>query len=161
MDEQSNETRERPKFLNNMTAVIGGTTALVVAVAGLVTATKDLWHKDSKAQAAMSDGGGSQSSSDKPSSAKASQIQSYSVEGGEGGTLTKVDDRWLWTTAAGSNYYYDELSNDGTTIVAVLKQDAPATDFYLRWPSAGGTALQSDDNRATWSSEIKLTPKKG
>ena len=161
MDEQPNETRDRPKFLNNMTAVIGGTTALVVAVAGLVTATKDIWHKEPKAQAGISDAAVSQRASDKPSTPKAAQAQSYAVEGGEGGTLIKIDDRWLWTTAAGDPYYYSELSNDGTTTVAVLKQDPPATDFYLRWPNAGGAALQSEDDRATWSSEIKLTPKSG
>ena len=43
MDEQPDDAGGRPKILNNMTALIGGTTALVVAVAGLMTATKDFW----------------------------------------------------------------------------------------------------------------------
>lgn len=163
MDEQPNDgAGGRPKFLSGTTGMIGGVTALVVALGGLATATRDLWRSEPKAHLASADEAGVKGSVDRQPavSQPAQSPDSFTVDGGEGGTLTKIDKTWLWTTADLSRYEYEEYSNDGTTTVAVLRQEPPENDFYLRWPNAGGAALQSEDNRKTWGNPIKLTPKK-
>ena len=164
MDEQPNDTGGRPKILNNMTALIGGTTALVVAVAGLMTATKDFWKKDPQEQAARSSPPESSPADAGRAQAAVSQLPSrplsYTVSGGDGGSMDKIDDKWVWTTNKDDRYEYEQVSDDGTTTVAVLKQEPPNETWYIRWPNAGGTALQKTEGKG-WDDGVRFTPKNG
>ena len=79
----------RPKFLSGTTGLIGGITALVVAVGGLATATKNMWGGDKDAKANTVQQGTSDSTA--KSKAPAARPTSYKIIGGEGGTLDKVN----------------------------------------------------------------------
>ncbi len=159
MDEQPNEAAGgRPKFLSTTTGLIGGLTALVVAVGGLATATKDMWSgdKDSKAEIVERDSSESAAKS-KPTAARPT---SYQITGGEGGTLDRVNGTWVWIDAMGSPYRYEQQSDDGTTTIAVLSGYGDnGGDIWLRWPNAGGEGLQSWDEGESWKYPIHLAPK--
>ena len=164
MDEQSNVAAGgRPKFLSSTTGIIGGLTALVVAVGGLATATKDLWRSEPKAQASAPAETGTDETTAVPQDETASTEEgaptSYTVEGGGGGEIAEIEGKWVWTTANDTRYEYEEESNDGTTIVAVLRQGPEEADAYLRWPLGGGTALQSFDEKESWGQPVKFTAK--
>ena len=161
MDEQPKDGEGgRPGLFNNMTAWVGGATALVVALGGLATATGNLWPKKQAVETPATAGDTSETAvpeeENAGDSAQAQDPESYTVEGGDGGTLVKVEGQWVWTGADGARADFDEESNDGTTVVAVVKQDDG--DAYLRWPVNGGTAFQSFDGKKTWTEPVKVTP---
>ena len=158
MDEQTNEAAGgRPKFLSGTTGLIGGLTALVVAVGGLATATKDMWGGDKDAKANMA-----QESSSEPmtkSKAPTARPTSYKIIGGEGGTLDKVSGTWVWIDAKGTPYKYEQQSDDGTTTIAVLRgYGENGGDIWLRWPNAGGEGLQSWDEGESWKYPVQVMP---
>ena len=156
MEEQQNESSKGSA--GKVTAWIGGVTALVVAVGGLLTAVKEFRKDDAVAQA-RTNNDASMKTASLAATAPAARPMSYTIEGGEGGTLVKIDNKWLWTTEAGDRYEYEQLSDDGTDTVAVFRQDPPADTFYLRWHNAGGTAMQRTEGER-WGDELKITPKK-
>ena len=150
-------TDERPKIFSNMTAWIGGATALVVALGGLAGAYRNLFPDVSPpAQTAPAPQEVSQPTAASTSD-EAQAPTSYTTD--DGGSLKVVDGMWLWTTKDGDKYRYKELSNDGTTTVAVLTGGGEnGKDVYLRWPNAGGQAFQSFDDQATWTDPVDVTP---
>ena len=158
MDEQQNESSKGSA--GRVTAWIGGATALVVALGGLVTAVNQFRKNDTAAaQTTRTDASAPGKAASLADTTPAARPTSYVIEGGEGGTLIKIDNKWLWTTQDGGRYEYEQLSDDGTDTVAVLRQDPPDDTFYLRWHNAGGTAMQRTEGER-WGDELKITPKK-
>ena len=156
MDEEQNKRSQ--VGAGKVTAWIGGATALVVALGGLVTAVREFRKDDAVAQTKTEAPAPAKAAS-MAATAPAARPESYIIEGGEGGTLVKIDNKWLWTTATGDRYEYEQLSDDGTDTVAVMRQAPPADTFYLRWHNAGGTAMQRTEGDR-WGDELKITPKK-
>lgn len=153
--EQPDEVpKRRPRFFNSLTAWIGGATAVIVALGGLASAYRDLFPAGQSAAQAPNDTQNinRDDSAVQPADAPAS----YSTDDGD--KLKFVEGMWLWTTKEGVDYRYKELSDDGVTTVAVLKAGGEkGEDVYLRWPNAGGKALQSFDDQSTWSDAGNLT----
>ena len=155
MEEQQNESSQGRT--GKVTAWIGGVTALVVALGGLATATKEIWggDKDAKANTVQQ-----ASDSTTKSKAPASRPTSYQITGGDGGTLDRVNGTWVWIDAKGTPYKYEQQSDDGTTTVAVLRgYGDDGGDIWLRWPNAGGEGLQSWDQGESWKYPIHVAPK--
>lgn len=154
-DDTSEATDGRPKIFKNLTAWIGGATAVVVALGGLAGAYHNIFPGSSaQTQANATD--------TNPSDVAASTQQDQTTVTGyttdDGGNIRLVDGMWVWTTKDGDKYRYKELSNDGTTTVAVLKGGGDkGQDVYLRWPNAGGEAFQSFDEQASWIDPVNLT----
>jgi hypothetical protein len=143
-EEQPKEgTDDRPKIFKNMTAWIGGATAVIVALGGLATAYRSFMH-DNRAQsqtgaesasapAAQQDDGAAASST-----ATGEDPASYTTD--DGGTLRWIEGMWIWTTKDDDKFRYKEVSNNGVTTVAILKGGGEnGEDVYLRWPNAGGS----------------------
>lgn len=155
-DDTEEATDGGPKVFKNLTAWIGGATAVVVALGGLAGAYRNVFPHE-PAQAA--DTNGVQAAA--PSAAGTEQdqgtITAYTTD--DDGSVRLTDGMWVWTTKDGEKYRYKELSNDGTTTVAVLKGGGDkGQDVYLRWPNAGGQAFQSFDEQASWSDPVEFTP---
>ena len=161
-----NETEEvtdgRPKIFKNLTAWIGGATAVVVALGGLAGAYRNVFpghpaqQVDANGEARASD---SPSQPDSPSQTQQEQgaIAAYTTD--DGGNVRLTDGMWVWTTKDGDKFRYKEVSNDGTTTVAVLKGGGEnGQDVYVRWPNAGGQAFQSFDEQASWTDPVNLAP---
>ena len=158
-EQPKDPANDRPKAFQSLTGWIGGVTALLVALGGLVAAYHNLLPNGSapgpSSSAAQHDVGPDSGSSITQTQAEAPA--SYTT--GDGGALEMVDGMWVWTTKDGDEFRYKEVSNDGITTVAILKGGGEkGADVYLRWPNAGGQAFQSFDDQATWTDPIKLTP---
>ena len=147
---------DRPKAFQSLTGWIGGVTALVVALGGLVAAYRNLLPASAPAPSSSA----AQHDVNSESASLVAQAQepaSYTTD--DGGAIQMVDGMWVWSTKDGDKYRYKELSNDGVTTVAVLKAGGEnGADVYLRWPNAGGQAFQSFDDQATWTDPVELTP---
>ncbi len=156
-DEQSaDDSDERPKISKTVTAWIGGATAIVAALGGLSGAFNNFRFANS---AQTQDAAAAQNVAEPAGGTSADQPQeptSYTT--GDSGSFKLVDGMWLWTTKDGVEYRYKVLSNDGTTTVAELVGGEDGKDVYLRWPNAGGQALQSFDDQETWIKPIELQP---
>ena len=157
MEEQQDESSKGNA--GKVTAWIGGATALVVALGGLLTAVNQFRKNDTAVTQTRTDAGTPGKTASLAATSSTTRPVSYVVEGGEGGTLIKIDNKWLWTTQDGSRYEYEQLSDDGTDTVAFYKQADPAETYYLRWHNAGGTAMQKTEGER-WGDELKITPKK-
>ena len=153
--DQPVDAAERPKLFRNMTAWIGGATAVLVALGGLAGAYRNLFSDAApQTKAATNAQGLSQPA---PASQTARVPTSYTTD--DGGTFRLVDGMWVWTTKEGDKYRYSQLSNDGVNSVAVLKGEGEnGKDVYVRWPNAGGQALQSFDDQANWTAQVNFTP---
>jgi hypothetical protein len=163
--EQSEEPRDgTPKIFKSMTGWIGGATAVVVALGGLYTAYDKFIVKvkpsaelaaNVEDQSTDTDASASQSAG----TAAPEQPERESYTTGDGGTLAWDEGMWLWTDKDGTEYRYKEEANDGTTIVARIPNGGEkGEDVWLRWPNAGGKALQSFDDRERWTETVKVTP---
>ena len=154
-DDTGGVTDGRPKIFKNLTAWIGGATAVVVALGGLAGAYQNFFSGGSaRTQANTTE----TNSSDAAPSTDQEQATVTGYTTDDGGNIRLVDGMWVWTTKDGDKYRYKELSNDGTTTVAVLKGGGDkGQDVYLRWPNAGGEAFQSFDEQATWIDPVTLT----
>ena len=122
-----------------MTAWVGGATALVVALGGLATATKDLWHRQPAA-----DDGELRCSRDTRHARHErlgranEEPTAYSVPN-HGSTLRWVTGMWVWTDKDGNKYRYTDKGADGANSIAVLQAGGEkGEDVWLRWPTAGG-----------------------
>lgn len=171
-DEQPRDGDGRPKRFNNLTTWLGGATAVIVALGGLAGAARDLWPSSAQTTSdnAVSPDDASQTATDNaaapddasqtpatPATDQDQRITSYTT--GDGGTLELVDGMWAWTAKDGTVYHYKQISDDGTTTVALLPADGQdQKDVYLRWPNAGGQAFQSFDNQDTWTQPIQVQP---
>jgi hypothetical protein len=161
-EEQPEEgTDDRPKVFKNMTAWIGGATAVIVALGGLATAYRNfVGDNRARSQAAAATASAPAAQQDDGASASTAPDEdrsSYKTD--DGGTLRWVEGMWVWTTKDGDKYRYKEVTNDGVTTVAVLKGGGEnGNDVYLRWPNAGGQAFQSFDEQANWTEPVALTP---
>jgi hypothetical protein len=155
-DDETNEAPDgSPKLFKNVTAWIGGATAVVVALGGLAGAYRNIFP-EKPAEAADTNGAQAASSAAETEQDE-SPVTAYTTD--DGGSVRLMDGMWVWTTKDGEKYRYKELSNDGTTTVAVLKGGGEnGQDVYLRWPNAGGQAFQSFDEQANWSEPIQFTP---
>jgi hypothetical protein len=146
---------DRPRFFSTLNGWIAGLTGLVLAFAGLFTACDKLFRDEPAGTGAASNGMAAPAAATTASAAR--RITSYTT--GDGGTLRRVEGMWVWTDKDGTTYRYQEEINDGVTTIAVLKQGGEnGQDVYLRWPNAGGMALQSFDNQANWNQPIEVTP---
>jgi hypothetical protein len=160
-EEQPREaTDDRPKIFKNMTAWIGGATAVIVALGGFLTAfggllRNDSRHADAKAETVQH----TPSASDPDVGSQPSEEEvPASYKTGGGGTLKWVDGMWVWTDKDGT-FHYKEVSNDGTTTVAKLPGGGEnGEDVWLRWPNAGGQAFQSFDDQKNWNEPVEVTP---
>ena len=155
-DDETEEAADGgPKVFKNLTAWIGGATAVVVALGGLAGAYRNIFPHE---QAQAEDANSGQASAPSASQTDESQDAATAYTTDDGGTVRLIDGMWVWTTKDGEKYRYKELSNDGTTIVAVLKGGGDkGQDVYLRWPNAGGQAFQSFDEQASWSDPVEFT----
>ena len=158
-EEQSKQAADdRPKFFKSMTAWIGGVTAVIVALGGLLTAFGGLLGSHSREAIVKSDSEQRVQSDVAPQSAEEEEPTSYTT--GDGGTLRWVEGLWVWTDKDGVTYPYKEVSNDGVTTVAVFSGGGEdGKDVYLRWPNAGGQALQSFDDRENWNNPVEVVAK--
>ena len=166
-EEQPDETTDdQPKIFKSLTAWIGGVTGVIVALGGLASAFVIFTGHNSPQAEVRTNGGApvvqeeqnaiSEELNAATQSAQEEQTISYQTD--DGGTLSSVDGLWVWTTNDGVKYRYKEVSNDSATTVAVLKGGGEdGADVYLRWPNAGGQALQSFDEQATWTDPVKFT----
>ena len=155
-DDTDEVTDGRPKIFNNLTAWIGGATAVVVALGGLAGAYRNMFPSEHSQQG---DANSEASAAESAPQAEEEQgpVTAYATD--DGGSIRLIDGMWVWTTKEGDVFRYKELSNDGTTTVAVLKGGGEnGEDVYLRWPNAGGQAFQSFDEQATWTDPVNLTP---
>jgi hypothetical protein len=155
-DDDTGEVADgRPKIFKNLTGWIGGATAVVVALGGLAGAFHNFFPGSSAQTQA------SPTETTKPDVAPSTDQEQATVTGyttDDGGNIRLIDGMWVWTTKDGDKYRYKELSNDGTTTVAVLKEGGDkGQDVYLRWPNAGGQAFQSFDEQASWIDPVNLT----
>ena len=148
---------DEPKAVRRMTAWIGGATAVVIALGGLAGAFQNFHPFGSSPAPTATDVPAATAA--EPSAAAAADTQPPAYTTGDGGTVKKVDGLWLWTTAAGDHFRYKPVSDDGTTTVALLPGGGEGgKDVYLRWPNAGGQALQSYDDQATWIEPVEFKP---
>ena len=155
-NETEEVTDERPKIFKNLTAWIGGATAVVVALGGLAGAYRNVFPGHS-AQQVDANGEARAPDSHSQTEHEQSAIAAYTTD--DGGSIRLIDGMWVWTTKDGDKFRYKEVSNDGTTAVAVLKGGGEnGQDVYLRWPNAGGQALQSFDEQASWTDPVNLAP---
>jgi hypothetical protein len=159
MDEEPKDGESRrPGLMNSMTAWVGGATALVVALGGLATATKDLWHRQ---PAATTESSAAPATPDTPdtsgSDAANEEPTAYSVD--DGSTLRWVQGMWVWTDKDGNKYRYTDKGADGANSIAVLQAGGEkGEDVWLRWPTAGGgQASESHDNQETWTDLGEVT----
>lgn len=142
MEEQQIESTQGRT--GKVTAWIGGITALVVALGGLATAVREFTKDDAAAQTTNAD-------------AK-SRPTSFTV--GDGGTFRKIDGLWVWTNTDGV-WRYTELENDGNFTVGVCRDcGTEKQDIYVKWPNAGGQALQSYDDQVNWTDGVYFTAAK-
>jgi hypothetical protein len=158
-DDQSADNT--PKIFKSMTGIIGGATALVVALGGLYTAYDKYLRKPPTEETAPADDAArpaAAASVPQAGAAPAAEKPRKSYTTADGGTLEWIDGMWVWTDKDGTPYRYKEESNDGTTIVARLPGGGEdGKDVWLRWPVAGGQAFQSFDNQDNWNNPIKVT----
>jgi hypothetical protein len=146
---------DRPRFFSTLNGWVAGLTGLVLAFAGLFTAFDKLFPDKPSLTAASSN-----RPVDAPAAAVAPvdrPITSYTTD--EGSTLRRIEGMWVWTDKDANTFRYKEESNDGVTTVAVLKEGGEnGKDVYLRWPNAGGMALQSYDDQANWNQPVEIKP---
>jgi hypothetical protein len=160
-DEQPEQSADNtPKIFKSMTGVIGGATAVVVALGGLYTAYDKFLSKRPVEETAPTDAAPPAETASAPqddlAAAGGDVRNSYTTS--DGGTLEWVDGMWVWTDKDGAPYRYKEESNDGTTIVAKLPRGGEqGEDVWLRWPIAGGQAFQSFDDQQNWNNPVKVT----
>jgi hypothetical protein len=161
-DEQPEEQADgTPKLFKSMTGVIGGATAVVVALGGLYTAYDKFMSKPKQEAEAVSpedQDGNAAADAPQPVGAESPQETRNSYETGDGGTLEWVNGMWVWTDGEDNTYRYSEESNDGVTIVGKMLEDGKYV--WLQFPVAGGQALQSYDDQSNWKDPIKVTVKK-
>jgi hypothetical protein len=147
-----------PKIFKSMTGVIGGATAVVVALGGLYTAYDKFLNKPPAEETAPADDTITPAAAPQNAPPAAAQNDRKTYTTGDGGTLEWVDGMWVWTDKDGTPYRYKEETNDGTTIVAKLPGGGEhGEDVWLRWPVAGGQALQSFDDQENWNNPVKVT----
>ena len=120
-DDTSEATDGRPKIFKNLTAWIGGATAVVVALGGLAGAYHNIFPGGS-AQTQANTAETTPSDAASPTADAQTAVTGYTTD--DGGNIRLIDGMWVWTTKDGDKYRYKELSNDGTTTVAVLKEAA-------------------------------------
>jgi len=165
-DERPDESEDgTPKIFKSMTGVIGGATAVVVALGGLYTAYDKFLAKPkppSEEAAPAEDQVDDQvddnaASAPQPAADSSQQKVRNSYTTGDDGTLEWVNGMWAWTDGDGNTYRYSEESNDGVTIVGKMLQDGKYV--WLQFPVAGGQALQSYDDQNNWKDPIKVTVK--
>ena len=138
-----------PKVLNNLKGWIGGTTAVVIALAGLSQAVLMLMpDKAAEPQAAL--GEDVAATTEEPATADAAATEALPLlyDTSDGGTLYFKDGMWtLYDAKAESDQSFETLSrDDGKTVVANHDRTT-----FLRWPNEGGMAEQSVDDRVSWS----------
>lgn len=147
-----------PKIFRSLTGVIGGATAVIVALGGLYTAYEKYFAKQDTEEAEPAPDtatGTNDVQADAPTPAPA-QPKRYSYTTGDGGTLEYVSGMWVWTDGQGNSWRYSEESNNGAVIYAKMLQDGKY--IWLQWPVPGGEALQSFDDQENWNNPIKVTP---
>lgn len=156
MDEQPNGDGENPPpIFTNIKAWIAGVTGVVIALAGLLGAYKQLMP-EKQAEPATNVAAPAESSEPVTAadlSKKAEEDLPLLYEG-DGAKLEFVDDQWVMTTAEGEFEYKEMYSPDETRVVAFDKLN----NAYLRWPIKGGMAEESTDGEESWKSWIKLYP---
>ncbi len=157
--EQSEEPGDgTPKIFKSVTGVVGGLTALVVALGGLYTAYDKFRAKPKPPTEELAPAGDTTAATGSRSVAAPAEQNCNSYTTGDGGTLKWVSGMWVWTDGDGNTYRYSEESNDGVTIVGKMLEDGKYV--WLQWPVAGGQALQSFDDQVNWKDPIKVTADK-
>jgi len=158
MDEQANQGADQaPPVLNNLKGWIAGLTGLVVAVAGLLGAYRQI-APAGKAEVATS----ASAPAAEPAAglAAASGAAATSEEDlpllyeGEDARMEFVDDKWVLTTTEATYEYEDMYSKYDGSVLAFDKSN----NAYLRWPIKGGMAEESTDEKQTWVSYVELDP---
>lgn len=157
MDESQNEGSQGRH--GNLTTWVGGMTAFVVALGGLVTAVNQFWKDDTPARESKVETTDAKQAAMTPGEPAKSRPTSYTLS--DGGTFKRIDGLWVWQNAEGI-WRYSEIDNDGTTTVAVSKgTGAEGQDIYVRWPNAGGQGFQSYDEQENWRDGVFFTAAKG
>ena len=156
MDEQASSSGGNPPpFFTNIKAWIAGTSGVVLALAGLVGAYKQLMP-ETKAEAATTIAAPAKAAepvaaADLATKAEADLPMLYE---GDDAKLEFVDDNWVLTTSEGEYEYREMYSPDEGRLLAFDRTN----NAYLRWPIKGGMAEESTDGEETWKRWIKLYP---
>jgi|1186.fasta_scaffold20317_3 hypothetical protein len=168
MEKEPNEAPDgQPRAVKNLTAWIGGATAVVVALGGLAAAIKGVVHDNRSQPQAQAP---TLTNEARTSNAVQPDQQSEAAPAGrenepwyyktsDGGTLRFEDGLWVEKGPDGAiKARYDDESGDGTMTVAKFPGGGEnGEDVYLRWPPAGGRAEKSIDRQQTWNDAYTLT----
>ena len=150
----------RPKFVNNVTAWIGGLTAVVVALGGLKAAYNQL-ESPTAANATDTEDAAStnevdvSTNSDMAAEAPAPADLPSKYTGtweGQDVTLELRNGIWVETLGNGTVTRYEQLSRDKTSTNGIDRN----RNLYVRWPTDGGTLEESEDND-TWTRSYDVT----
>jgi|GEM_PF-7000930 len=156
MDEQPDRgAQDAPPVLNNLKGWVVGLTGLVVAMAGLLGAYRQIVPASSAepaaAAAAPSETGKPLAAADAAAAADEDLPLLYE---GENAKLEFVDDKWVLTTSEGTYDYEDMYSKYEGSVLAFDKLN----NAYLRWPIKGGMGEDSTDEKQSWNSYVELYP---
>ena len=145
---------DAPPVLTHLKGWLVGLTGLVVAVAGLLGAYRQIVPASKAEPSAIA-------------AAPATAAEPVAVAGpstaaedlpmlyeGEDIKLEFVDDKWVLTTAEGVWDHEDMYSKYEGSLLAFDK----VNNAYLRWPIKGGMAEESTDDKQTWKSYAELYP---
>lgn len=150
---QATSGDSRPKFLSGVTGVVGGLTALVVAVAGLLTAYKGLGPSASKPEKSEQQVEAAANVPPPQTEAQAQANLPTSYTGtweGNAVTLAWQNGLWVETTDQGDQpavvLKYEQLARTDRMTNVINRDD----NLYVRWPTGGGAVEKSEDG-INWS----------
>lgn len=149
------------KPLSNMTAWIGGATALVVAVTGLIKACEPFAARSpapAQAAAAAADNAAAAEATGDTATADRAEAGGEDLPGyyeGDGVTLEYKNGLWIETDTSDntSTRYEDIPADEGQTLA--FDRDGGS---YIRWPTAGGMLQVSEDKQVTWQDSYTVKP---
>jgi len=164
MDEQPHETPSepsdgKPKFFQSVNGMIAGVTALLVALGGLATATKQFWgDKPAARQSVAAPASGSAAAGqDQPAARPALYRGDLYADGAfNGGSMKLEYDGRHWVLNDGTSYDYDEIVSDDKSRIMASNAEYQST---LRWPIKGGVVEESSSlKRDDWKTYATVKP---
>ena len=157
MDEQQPPKQDAdgsPKFFKNINGWIAGVTGLVIALAGLATAYKQLFPQEKAEAATAAAPAKAAQPAAATSAATAPDAGAPTVYEGDGVKLEWTGDEWLLTGKDGEYHYEDMYSPDETRVLAFDKTNSA----YLRWPIKGGMSEEGSADKQSWKNYLNLDP---
>jgi hypothetical protein len=159
--ERSSEAGDgKPKFFQSVNGMIAGATALLVALGGLATATKQFWgDKPAAPQSVAATASRSAATGqDQPAAARPVLYRGdlYSNGAFTGGSMKLEYDGRHWVLNDGTSYDYDEIVSDDKSRIMAGNAEYQST---LRWPIKGGVVEESSSlKRDDWKTYATVKP---